>query len=116
MPGIPVTVYLDRDTFNELERISNKKGTPMRDLIARHMRRVAVGVVAPSQYGSGPARGATPDQVDAWVRAAAMGVTNNAIAEQWGVSKSLVSLRMRERGVRRHINPRTPKTTREDAA
>lgn len=115
MPGIPVTVYLDRETFNELERISNQKGTPMRDLIARHMRRTVVGVVAPSSYGSGPSKGTTPDQVDAWVRAAAMGVTNNAIAEAWGVSKSLVSLRLRERGVRRHINPRTKKE-RKDAA
>ena len=107
MAGIPVTVYLDRATFNELERMSNTAGVPMRVVIARHLKRITVGVVVPSRHGG--ARGVSPEVVDQWVEAVRLNVTNTQIAAQWGVSKSLVSRRLRERGILRQ----RPRATRE---
>lgn len=101
--GIPITVHLDRPTFTALEVAAGRRGTTVRDLIAAHLRRSLWGEHVPTTHTreSGAVRGVNSAAVDQWEQAARMGVTNSAIAERWGVSKSLVSVRLRERGIHR---------------
>jgi hypothetical protein len=103
--GIPVTIHLDIETFKRLERIADRRETNMRSLIVGHLR-ASLGETTHVPTSRGAKRGVAADVIDEWERAARSGVTNTAIAERWGVSKALVSLRLRERGIRRHPHPR----------
>ena len=100
MSGIPIRVYLDRDTFLVLERKARAIGADgVGALLAHGARRMAGSVVPPATRGR-PAR-YTRDVIDQWVEAAKLGVTNTAIAKQWGVDISTVSKQLIRRGVRR---------------
>lgn len=103
MPGIPVTIHVDAATFNALELAAAKRGVNVRDMIAAHLRRSLFGEHVPTTHTrlSGAYRSQNSNAIDQWEQAARAGVTNNAIAERWGVSKSLVSKRLRERGIHR---------------
>lgn len=103
--GIPVMIHLDGETFRRLELAARRRGTTMRELIQHH----AMLVAGTRTNKAGHGRAADDDMVDQWVRAAQLGVTNQQIASRWHVSKSLVSLRLRERGIIRRN--RTPKGT-----
>lgn len=103
--GIPVMIHLDGETFRRLERAARRRGTTMRELIEHHAQLVA----GTRTNHVGTVRAADDDMVDQWVIAARLGVTNQQIAARWHVSKSLVSLRLRERGIIRRNS--TPKGT-----
>lgn len=108
MSGIPVTIHLDARTFGRLEKIAEHKGVTMRALIAHHL----TSSLHPEPMTSTVLRNGKPmrmHDIDAWVEAARMGVTNQVIAHRYGVSKSLVSRYLRERGIHRQ-------KPREDAA
>jgi hypothetical protein len=94
---IPVTIHLDRPTFERLERIATREGRPARELIVAHLR-ASVGT-RPVRTGNNPE--ARRKDVAEWLRLARGGMTNNAIARQYGVSKSLVSLELRAHGFHR---------------
>lgn len=98
--GIPVMIHLDVETFRRLERIAERRDTTLRSLIVGHLR-AGLGNTEHVPTSRGQRRGVGSDVIDEWERAARSGVTNTAIAERWGVSKALVSLRLRERGIRR---------------
>lgn len=100
MSGIPVTITLTSSAFNALEQIAHAKGVTMRQLIEGHI----AASLDPDPYArtiTATGRPLKRTDVDAWVEAARMGVTNTAIAERYGVSKSLVSRYLRERGIHR---------------
>lgn len=102
MSGIPITIKLDSHTLTQLERIAAEKQTDVRLLIARHLR-ASLEPVRPVRAGTDRAVGS--HDVDEWERLARSGVTNNEIAARFGVSKSLVSRYLLERGVRRKRRP-----------
>lgn len=99
MPSkIPVTIELTGQEFRALEQIAERNNTTMRELIAQHIgnslnRPVASRTITaagkPMQYAD----------VEAWVTAAQMGVTNRTIAQRYGVTEQLVSRVLNERGV-----------------
>lgn len=101
---IPVMIHLDGETFRRLERTAKRQDTTMRAIIEHH----AMLAAGTRTNQAGHSRAADTDTVDQWVRAAQLGVANQQIAARWHVSKSLVSLRLRERGIHR----RTTKGTR----
>ena len=104
---IPLTIRLDGSTFTALERIAEAKGTDVRTLVASHL----TASLNPEPYRSVRTRSGKPvstGDVDAWVQAARMGVTNEAIAERYGVTRQLVSRCLIDRGIRRQ-RPRPPK-------
>ena len=103
--GIPVMIHLDRETFLALERIGAKTDLTISQLVTGAASRLA-GLVTPTTQGT-RYRTVAPETVDQWVVDARAGVSNNAIAERYGVSKSLVSSRLRERGIRRHRKRRS---------
>lgn len=115
--GIPVTIHLDRATFTALEHAAIRRDTTIRDLIGAHLRRSLWGEQVPTTHlrARGRMRGVSAATVDQWEQAARMGVTNSAIAERWQVSDSLVSVRLRERGIHRQRprteNPQHPTST-----
>lgn len=100
MNGIPVTIHLDGPTFDRLEQIAAGKGTTMRDLIVGHLR-ASLDPEPHSRVLTRHGRPVKSVDIEAWVEAARMGVTNEAIAERWGVSRQLVSRCLIDRGIRR---------------
>lgn len=100
MTGIPVTIELDRETFAALEQIARKRSTSMRQLIVAHIRHS----LNPEPYTRTVTTSGAPvkrTDVDAWIEAASMGVTNRTISNRWGVSEKLVSRCLNDRGVYR---------------
>lgn len=95
--GIPVTLYLDRATFIALEESAERSGSTVRELMiaaARH-------VMGTEQFTrGGRKRRYSASDVDAWVAASRTGISNQTIAERYGVSEATVSRRLCERGQR----------------
>lgn len=100
MTTIPVTIHLDGDTFRTLEAVAKKRGTNMRALIVAHLRH---GLTPEPHSRTITAAGKPVERsdVDAWIEAARMGVTNRIIAQRWGVTEQLVSRCLNERGIYR---------------
>jgi predicted metal-dependent phosphotriesterase family hydrolase len=98
--GIPVTIHLDGLTFNTLEKVAVARGVSMRELIVSHLQ---AGIAPEPHSRVLTSKGAPVKHADvqAWVEAARMGVTNEVIAERWGVSRQLVSRCLIDRGIRR---------------
>jgi len=101
--GVPIVVRFTGAEFNMLEQIAARKGTTIRDLIAGHVRAglTPERVIRPTGRMLRSRRALTDTEIDGWVAAAEAGLTNNEIAARAGVSKSLVSRYLIERGVRR---------------
>lgn len=97
---IPITIKLEADAFDKLERIAEAKNATMRELIEWQLH-VALGVDHHRRTIVRNGRPMRRRDVDAWAEAATAGVTNRTIAERWGVSESLVSRYLRERGIHR---------------
>ncbi|WP_345801021.1 hypothetical protein AAIB33_16380 [Microbacterium sp. AZCO] len=95
---IPIVIHVDRATLAQLERIAERRGSTPRDVIVSHLR-ASLDPTRPIRVNT--TRSTTTHDVDEWERLARAGVTNNAIADRFGVSKSLVSRYLLERGVRR---------------
>lgn len=104
MSSIPVTVRLAPDEFDQLEVIAERRGVTVRQLLQAHVRAglKPTRVVRTTRPNQGPQRAFTDADIARWVQQAEAGMTNNEIAEQAGVSKSLVSRYLIERGVRRN--------------
>lgn len=97
---IPVNLTLDRDTFLRLETIANRRGMSMRELIVEHLRTS----LHPEPHSRVVTNRGTPvsrDDIDAWITAAGMGVTNRNIAARYGVSEQLVSRVLNAHGIYR---------------
>lgn len=100
MSGIPVTIHLEANTFKRLEAIAQRKNVTMRSLIAAHL----AAALDPEPYSRVVTSAGEPvrhQDVDAWIEAARMGVTNRTIASRWGVSEQLVSRCLNSRGIYR---------------
>lgn len=105
MNGIPITIKLDWQTLAQLERIAAEKATDVRTLLVSHVR-ASLDPVRPLRAGT--ERTLRSHDIDQWERLARAGVTNQDIARRFGVSKSLVSRYLIERGVRRNRRRTTP--------
>ena len=99
--SIPVTIRVSADELARLEYIAARKGVTVRQLLQAHVRAGLrpERVLRPSRNKG--RRAVTQEEITRWVEWAEAGVTNNEIAERAGVSKSLVSRYLIERGVRR---------------
>lgn len=97
---IPVMLHLDRKLFEALEHIAEAKKTTVRDLITGHLR-AGLDPERHSRVITSRGRPVNSEVVSQWVAAAQMGVTNEVIAERWGVSRQIVSRCLIERGIRR---------------
>lgn len=104
---IPVSIRLSLAEFERLEAIAARKKVTVRQLLQAHIRAGLnpSRIVRPIRKGQD--RTYTAADIDRWVELAEAGLTNNQIAETAGVSKSLVSRYLIERGIRRH-HRRTP--------
>jgi transcriptional regulator with XRE-family HTH domain len=105
MGSVPVSIRLSHTEFDQLEAIAEKRGMTVRQLLQAHVRAgLQPRVVRPVTATQHPARsrGVTEDEVNKWVSWAEAGMTNNEIAARSGVSKSLVSRYLIEKGLRRH--------------
>jgi hypothetical protein len=104
MSSIPITIRISSTEFDQLEVIAMKRGVSVGKLLQAHVRAglKPTRVIRPTRPHQGPPRAITDDDIDEWVREAEAGATNNQIAERAGVSKSLVSRYLIERGVRRN--------------
>lgn len=104
MRSIPVSIRLTLTELDQLEVIAQKRGLTVRQLLQAHVRAglKPTRIVRPvRELKTGFTRSVSETDIDQWVALAEAGVRNNDIADQYGVSKSLVSRYLIERGVRR---------------
>lgn len=95
---IPVTIELNGQDFRALEQIAQRNNVTMRELIAQHVTK-SLNRQTASRIITSAGKPVDHSDIDAWITAATMGVTNRTIAQRYGVTEQLVSRALNERGV-----------------
>jgi hypothetical protein len=114
MSLIPITIHVSFATLEKLESAAVKRGTHVRLMIVDDLE----AGLDPQPYSRVITRKKRPvrrEDVDAWIEAVQMDVTNSVIAERWGVPEQLVSRCLNARGIYRH-KPHERRQTDEQEA